>query len=99
MYARKRKELKSIYMNNKTVEIGVSSVMYYNGVHNDYPSSVAYVRMDSIISVADVISVADERYYSRYLSFSTVMYYVDAKLQGVRCHRCRRFREVLQRLK
>ena len=85
-------------MNNKTVEIKVSSVMY-DGVYNDYQTSVAYVRMDSIISVADVISVADERYYSRYLSFSTVMYYVDAKLQGVHCHKCRRFREVLKRLK
>lgn len=84
-------------MINKTVEISVSSVGY--DTYNVYKTTVAYVRMDSIISVADVISVADERYYSRYLSFSTVMYYVDAKLQGVRCHRCRRFREVLQRLK
>ena len=86
-------------MNNKTVEIGVSSVMYYDGVHNDYPTSVAYVRMDSIISIADATSIADERYYSRYLSFSTIMHYVNTKLQGIRCHRCRRFREVLQRLK
>ena len=71
----------------------------YDGVYNDYQTTVAYVRMDSIISIADATSIADERYYSRYLSFSTIMYYVDAKLQGVRCHKCRRFREVLQRLK
>lgn len=84
-------------MNDKTVEIAVSSVGY--DTYNVYKTTVAYVRMDSIISIADATSVAYERYYSRYLSFSTVMYYVDAKLQGVRCHRCRRFREVLQRLK
>lgn len=82
-------------MNNKTIEISVSSV----GYDNVYKTSVSYVRINSIISVVNAISVADERYYSRYRSFSTIMYYVDAKLQGVRCHRCRRFREVLQRLK
>lgn len=82
-------------MNNKTIEISVSSV----GYDNVYKTSVSYVRINSIISVVNAISVADERYYSRYRSFSTIMYYINAKLQGVRCHRCRRFREVLQRLK